>query len=172
MLYLVLYSLCISNSHWLCGCLECRRNAGLGTQATCGMPTLTVKTAFDSAWNSLRHIFRSKELYKKYTQILYSCYLFWARCHHELVGAVFSCCWGGICTLQCAVLENCGANHLLSSLTGLTPACCLASLIFHNLYANWQHLKFVFTVMVGEQYHHGDGWDTEQFCIFGEVFKN
>lgn len=133
MLYLVLYSLCISNSHWLCGCLACKRNAGLGAQATCGMPALTAKTVFDSVWNSLRHIFRSKELDKKYTQIWYSCYLFWARCHHELVGAVFNCCWSGICTLHCAMLESCGANHLLNSLTRPTLACSLASLGFLQL---------------------------------------
>lgn len=98
---------------------ECR----IRYTATCGMPTLTAKTVFDSVWNSLRQIFRSKQLYKKYTQILYSCYLFWARCHHELDGALFSFCWSGTCTLHHAVLEEHGANQPLSSLTRPTPAC-------------------------------------------------
>lgn len=98
---------------------ECR----IRYTATCGMPTLTAKTVFNSVWNSPRQIFRSTELYKKYTQILYSCYLFWARCHHELDGALFSCCWSGMHTLHRAVLEEHGANHPLSSLTRPTPAC-------------------------------------------------
>lgn len=110
---------------------ECR----IRYTATCGLPTLTAKTVFDSLWNSLRQIFRSKEPYKKYTQILYSCCLFWARCHCELDGALFRCCRSGMSTLHCAGLEERGAHHSLSSLTGPTPAASFnLSYVLHPLW--------------------------------------
>ena len=112
---------------------ECR----IRYTATCGIPTLTVKTVFDSDWNSPRQIFRSKELYKKYTQISYSCYLFWARCHHELDGALFSCCWSGMCMLHHAVLEERGVTTLWAPSLDPHLLVLLMSLIFYNLYANW-----------------------------------
>lgn len=108
---------------------------------TCGMPTLTANTASYSVWNSTRQIFRSKELYKKYTQILYSCYLLWAICHHELDGALFCCCLSTVCTLN---------PHLFFLLTWL--------IFLQSVYKPVSY-KLVFIcslVMTREKYHHSD----------------